>query len=168
MRLNKWKSSTGLTSRIQIAVILLLVILFLVILLVTLGTHPGDTLDYQAGAMQSSDRYVAIILALLGAVSYGIADFLGGLAARRIGTSRTAATTQLLAAIAASLVLLIEGSGLPIDTYLFRALGAGLCYAFAVSVLYFGFANGHIGVVAPVCGLFSILIPCGAEHPSPG
>jgi drug/metabolite transporter (DMT)-like permease len=102
-------------------------------------------------------------IALGGALAYGVADFLGGLAARRIGTPSTVLLTQLIAAGTTFSFLAAAGAPIPIDRPLFMALSAGFAYAFAVTQLYTGFAYGRISIVAPLCGILSVTVPTIAE-----
>ena len=103
------------------------------------------------------------MLALVGALSYGMGDFLGGLASRRIGPTHTAAVVQLLAASATFAFMLIDGEACRSKATCFKSLCAGVCYAVAVAMLYYGLANGSFSVIAPLSGLISISVPAIAE-----
>jgi len=105
----------------------------------------------------------AVTAALLGAVAYGTGDFLGGRASLRLSTPLAVAIAQTVAVTyMATLFIRAEGSP-PGALALYAGLLAGLAYAAGLMLLYHGFAHGRIGIVAPLCGLFAILIPLGGD-----
>ena len=131
--------------------------------LLIVGLPPDLAFADQSSLTSGSVRLATIMLALVGALSYGMADFLGGLASRRIGPTHAAAVVQVLAASAAFAFMLIDGGSVPIQGDLFKSLCAGVCYAAAVAMLYYGLANGSFSVIAPLSGLISISVPAIAE-----
>lgn len=101
---------------------------------------------------------IGIVLALVAAVGYGAADFVGGLTARRISPWAVALVGQLaggLAMLAAGLYL--PGLARPADFA--WALMAGLGSAVGTVFLYRGLARSRMGVVAPVSGVGAALVP---------
>lgn len=102
---------------------------------------------------------MAPVLALLSAVAYGAADFLGGMAARKatavaaVVVSQTAGLILLLLA----LPLLPETIVNPIDI----AWGAvaGLAGGSGVALLYRALALGPMSVVAPLTAVFAATVP---------
>lgn len=100
-----------------------------------------------------------LVLALLSAVVYGTADFLGGLAARR---TAALAATVVAQGVGFALVLLalplFPGGPLAGATALWGA-AAGVTGGAGVALLYYGFAVGRVSVVAPVTAVCSITIP---------
>lgn len=98
------------------------------------------------------------VLGLLGAFVYGSADFLGGLAARRIGPLRTTAIGAV-----AGLVLLLIALPLVGGTWSTAALGwgalSGLAGAVAVALLYACLAIGPMSILSPLTALVSALVP---------
>ena len=100
----------------------------------------------------------AAFVALLGALIYGSADFLGGLAARRL---RSIVVTAVAAA--AGLVLLfaayplIGGAWIPADI----AWGAlsGLTGAVAIMLLYACLAIGPMSILSPLTAVVSAIAP---------
>jgi len=106
---------------------------------------------------------VAALLALFSAANYGIGDFCGGLAARRIP-----ATTVLLWSHLLGLVLLlaatlfVAGDATPGDVVI-GAVG-GLCGAAGVGLLYKGLAVGQMSVIAPITALLSAAVPVVAGY----
>lgn len=101
---------------------------------------------------------IGIVLALVAAVGYGTADFVGGLTARRASPWAVALAGQLaggLAMLAAGLTL--PGQARPADFA--WALVAGVGSAVGTVFLYRGLARGRMGVVAPVSGVGAALVP---------
>jgi uncharacterized membrane protein len=101
---------------------------------------------------------VAIALSLLSALSYGIADFLGGLFSRRISPWRVAVVGQTSAAVctfAAGLLVVGDPNGVDLLWGATGGLGGGLGVVF----LYRGFASGRMSVVAPISAVGAALVP---------
>ncbi|MGI9609015.1 MAG: EamA family transporter [Acidimicrobiia bacterium] len=100
-----------------------------------------------------------VLLALGAALSWGTADFLGGLAARRGGQVNAvtlgAQTTGLVSFI--PIALLIGGSMTMVDFW--WALGCGCSAGLAIFLLYYGFTKTHTGVVAPTAAILTAGIP---------
>ena len=105
----------------------------------------------------------AVSAALMGAVAYGAGDFAGGRAALRLSTFSAVAIAQTVAMALMLQQFLSDGGDVPSDDLLKLSLVAGLAYSMGLMLLYHGFAHGRIGIVAPLCGLFGILIPLGGE-----
>lgn len=101
---------------------------------------------------------VAISLALAGAVVYGIADFLGGVAAGRWRALVVAAVSQAVGGVVlVPVALAVSGSPTTADL-LFGGL-AGISGALGVTLYYRGLALGPMGVVAPVASVVGALVP---------
>ena len=113
---------------------------------------------------------IAVALALLGAVSYGVSDFIGGLASRRTSVwpvAFLACTGGFLCALL--LASAVPGNPRPQDFAwgFVSGLGSGAGVAF----LYRGLAGGRMGVVAPVSGVGATALPVligvlGGERPA--
>ncbi|MET0641325.1 MAG: DMT family transporter [Jiangellaceae bacterium] len=101
---------------------------------------------------------IGIVLALMAAVGYGAADFVGGLTARRVSPWAVALAGQLAGGLAMLAVgPSLPGQGRPADFA--WALMAGLGSAVGTVFLYRGLARGRMGVVAPVSGVGAALVP---------
>lgn len=99
------------------------------------------------------------LFALMAAVIYGAADFLGGMVARRASTLAAVIATQ-----GAGLALLLLGTPLMLNATVTRAdIGygalAGLTGSIGVGLLYRGLAMGPMSVVAPVTAVCAVVIP---------
>ncbi|MDQ4104621.1 MAG: EamA/RhaT family transporter [Actinomycetota bacterium] len=114
---------------------------------------------------------MAALFALSAAVSFGVADFAGGLAARRT----SALTVTLLVQLAGSAVLLPALALLPGHLSTAAAVSgaiAGLAGSFGLLLYLRGLAVGPMGVVAPLSALIGAGLPFGVgvltgERPPP-
>jgi drug/metabolite transporter (DMT)-like permease len=102
---------------------------------------------------------MAVLLALVCALCYGVSDFSGGLAARAV-----AATTVVVISNGLSLVLAVAAVALlPGSTYNAADMGwgvaAGVVGLFGVVLLYRGLAMGPMSVVAPLTAVLSAMLP---------
>ena len=102
---------------------------------------------------------MALVLALLSAVFYGTADFLGGFAARRAPTLAATVWAQGIGFGVALLALPLFPGVLPSAVEALWGVGAGLTGGLGVAMLYHGFAVGRVSVIAPVTAVCSIAIP---------
>lgn len=113
---------------------------------------------------------IAVVLAVLGAVAYGVSDFIGGLASRRTSVWPVA----LLACVGAFLSAVVLAwvlPGVPRTQDVVWGLVAGLGSGAGTAFLYRGLAGGRMGVVAPVSGVGATVIPVligvlGGERPA--
>jgi drug/metabolite transporter (DMT)-like permease len=113
---------------------------------------------------------VTVLLSLLAAASYGLADFNGGWASKRVGAWVIALSAQLGGSVVTLVVALLAG-GHPTSVDLAWAGLAGLGNGFGTAFLYRGLSAGRMGVVAPVSGVGSAVVPVAAgvligERPS--
>lgn len=101
---------------------------------------------------------MAIVLSLISALAYGIADFLGGIFAKKASSWQVAIVGQSTSAVCAfAAVLFIDGSPTGHDL-MFGAL-AGLGGGFGVAFLYRGLSTARMGVVAPLSAIGAALLP---------
>lgn len=98
------------------------------------------------------------VLSLSGALVYGAADFLGGLAARRLGA-------VLATAVAAIAGLVVLGAALPVlggewspEAVAWGAV-SGVTGALAISLLYASLAIGPMSILSPLTALVSAITP---------
>ena len=101
---------------------------------------------------------MSVILSLLAALSYGLADFAGGLASRRASAWSVALVAQAAGTVLLLAVGLIVG-GSPDRTDLAWGVVAGVGNGFGTAFLYRGLASGRMGVVAPVSGVCAAVLP---------
>ena len=101
---------------------------------------------------------MALLFALLTAVTYGAGDFCGGLAARRQPAIRVTLVSQLFGTLV--LVVLVPAlGGEPSADVLLTGAVAGLAGACAVTVFYRAMGVGAMSVIAPVSALTAAALP---------
>lgn len=93
---------------------------------------------------------MAALLALAGALGWGIGDFFGGLAARRLRVLAVLAVSQAVGLVGVSIWAIASGDSLPGIRELLPAAGAGISAMIGLAALYRGFAIGAMGIVAPI------------------
>lgn len=113
---------------------------------------------------------MAALLALGAAVAYGVGDFLGGVASRRVPPTAVVLWSHVVGlALLAGLAPLLGGDITP------RAMAvgavAGLAGGGGVALFYRALAVGSMTVVAPVAALLSAAVPvlaglASGEHPT--
>ena len=101
---------------------------------------------------------IGITLALLAAVGYGTADFVGGAGARRAPTMSIVFTGQVAGGVAMLLVG-FASPGTPTPTHAAWALLAGLGSAAGSIFLLRGLSRGRMAVVAPTSAVGAAVLP---------
>ncbi|MCW2755635.1 MAG: protein of unknown function transrane [Marmoricola sp.] len=113
---------------------------------------------------------MTVVLSLIAAACYGLADFVGGVSSRRSSVW----PVGLLACgggLVGSIGIALCTHGAPTSTDFAWALLAGAGGGIGTVFLYRGLATGRMGVVAPVSGVGAVLLPLlagllGGERPS--
>jgi len=98
-----------------------------------------------------------IALALASSLVWGVADFLGGVFARRAPLTAVTVVSQTAGFVALLVWLAFRGFSVGSASFGFGALG-GLCSAVGLSAFYKGLAVGTMSIVSPVAA-------CGAVVP---
>ncbi len=98
-------------------------------------------------------------LAVLSALVYGCADFLGGKATRRSAAATVTASSQLagLSVLAIGIVI-VAGEGPTLRVLAFGAV-AGLAGAVGIILLYAALAQGTMSIVSPVTAVTAAIVP---------
>lgn len=114
---------------------------------------------------------VTIVLGIAAAISYGTADFIGGLLARRSGVLSVVLLSQAAGLVELGLALAL-GSGHPTPRDLGLGAVAGVGGGLGIALLYGGLAAGRMSVVAPTTAVMAAVIPllfglATGERPSP-
>src|SRR3954471_24406543 len=92
---------------------------------------------------------VAVLLALLTAVTYGVANYLGPLVARRVALGGLLVVGQTASLAGASVLLAVRG-GTTDRTGLLLGVAAGVINGAALASFYTAAARGPISIVAPI------------------
>jgi drug/metabolite transporter (DMT)-like permease len=114
---------------------------------------------------------VTVALSLLAAVSYGLADFSGGIFSRRASAWSVALMAQIGGGLLV-LVIALLGDGTLTGSDLAWTLLAGIGNGFGTAFLYRGLSSGRMGVVSPISGVGAVLVPVAVglltgERPDP-
>jgi uncharacterized membrane protein len=104
---------------------------------------------------------VTVLLALAGAVFYGLSDFFGGLFSRRTSAWAVALVASLAGAVFVfAAALFIDGD--PTRRDMLWGVAAGIGNGFGTAFLYRGLAGGRMGVVAPISAIGAAVVPVAA------
>ena len=114
---------------------------------------------------------MSVVLALLGALTYGVADFAGGLASRR-APALTVVFCGQAASLALAAVLLVVLPGRFDPPSIAWGAAAGLVGGIALLLFYRTLSIGSMTVVAPLTAVMSAVVPVAAglllgERPAP-
>jgi drug/metabolite transporter (DMT)-like permease len=97
-------------------------------------------------------------LALTAAAAYGVADFLGGVAARRAAVTAVVLWSHVVGLATMLLVAPLVGGRISVQGLMVGA-AAGLIGAIGVTIFYRALALGAMSVVAPITALLSAAVP---------
>ena len=106
-----------------------------------------------------STALIAIVLALVAAVMWGVSDFAGGLLGRRAPILGVLIATQAVGFVIAATITGLRGEPTMVGQDLWLALGGAVLGAMGVSSLYQGLAVGRMGIVAPVAAVLTAVTP---------
>lgn len=104
----------------------------------------------------------AIVLALVSAVLYGAADFVGGLTSRRASTLAVVVVSQFAGALLVLALLPLLPAATVIRADMTWGAVAGLAGGAGVALLYRALAIGTMSVVAPTTAVCAVVIPVAA------
>jgi uncharacterized membrane protein len=101
---------------------------------------------------------MAVVLALLSALMYGLSDFVGGLVSRRVSAWSAAVVGQASSTVCTALAALFV-AGTPTAGHFAWGAAAGISGGVGTAFLYRGLSSGRMGVVAPVSAVGSAVVP---------
>jgi len=96
---------------------------------------------------------------MFSALAWGIGDFGGGLASRRVPSATVVLWAQGFGGLIAAAVAIARGEVLPDLHDAAWGMAGGAFGAMALTAFYHGLATGRIGVVAPVAAVLGAAIP---------
>ena len=102
---------------------------------------------------------MAALLALLSSLSWGTSDFMGGLAARRVGSVRVLAVSYPSGAVLITFLALVIVPGQWSWSTVTIGLVAGVVGALAIGLLYAALSRGQMGIVSPITAVLSGAVP---------
>lgn len=101
---------------------------------------------------------LAVIFGFSGALVFGCADFIGGLASRRLNPYLVTWLAALTGFVGVSIVALIAGGELTLEAIMWGAL-SGLAGSIAIVMLYAALAIGPMSILSPLGALVSAAVP---------
>jgi drug/metabolite transporter (DMT)-like permease len=99
----------------------------------------------------------AVVLALFSSLSFGVADFLGGLASRRLALLTVLLLSQAVGLAGIAAVVAARAEAAPGWSFVPLALLAALLGTIAIAALYRGLAVGAMSVVAPIAATAAVV-----------
>lgn len=104
---------------------------------------------------------MSVVLALLASLTYGAADFLGGLMGRKVPVLTVVLWSQSAGLVLATLAAVVfPAESVGVSDFWWGA-GAGLVGTMGLFYLYKGLAEGRMAVVSPVTALVGAVVPLG-------
>lgn len=104
---------------------------------------------------------LVVVIGLVGALIFGSADFLGGLAAKRISSIRVTALAAVTGLVALLLALPLIGGTWSAEAVLYGGL-SGIAGAGAIVLLYACLAIGPMSILSPLTAVVSAIVPMTA------
>ena len=101
---------------------------------------------------------LAVLLAVASSLSYGVSDFVGGLATRAAPVLRVCAVTLPVSLAVEAGLLLVLGARWPASALAWGA-AAGVASSAAFALLYQSLALGPMGILSPVTAVVSAVLP---------
>lgn len=102
---------------------------------------------------------MAALLALLSSLAWGTSDFLGGLAARRVGAIRVLAVSYPAGAVLITVLAWLVIPGQVSWPVVGIGVIAGSVGALAIGLLYAALSRGQMGIVSPITAVLSGAVP---------
>ncbi|NBR93401.1 MAG: EamA family transporter [Actinobacteria bacterium] len=114
---------------------------------------------YCALTQENTRSLVGPLLALISSATWGVADFLGGLASRKTQIARVLPISYLSGAIAVTIFafFLIPGE-INQDSFIYGFFAAFFGVP-AIALLYIALSRGPMGIVSPITALMAGLVP---------
>lgn len=99
----------------------------------------------------------ALLLAFASSISWGIADFLGGLTSRRLPVLNVLLASQGVGLVLIGLFMLIRWESPPGGDFVLWAPLSGVAGVIGLAAFYRGLAVGNMGVVAPISATAAVV-----------
>ncbi|WP_278184944.1 DMT family transporter [Mycobacterium talmoniae] len=110
-------------------------------------------------------------MALVSAANFGVSDFVGGLASRRVVALRVVLVSTPVAMVLLGVLAVVEGGPITAEAVIWGALG-GISQALGIWWFYAALGSGPIAVVSPLSAVVDAAVPVGVgvalgERPGP-
>lgn len=106
-----------------------------------------------------STNFFGVFLALTSALTYGSADFFGGVATKKNNSYAVLSISSLVGVILMLVLALLKKENFPDTESIIWASLAGLTGAVGLGILYYGLASGDPIIVSPVSGIAGASLP---------
>jgi len=104
-----------------------------------------------------TQQTLAIALSLSASIAWGVSDFLGGQASRRIPVLWVVAVSYPTGLVLIAIVALVAGGSLSAGEVAI-AMGGGVCGAAAISLFYSAMAIGPVSIISPLVSM-GVVVP---------
>lgn len=113
---------------------------------------------------------IGAVLALLSAIGYGVSDFVGGIASRRVAALRVVLVSYPVAMVLLAAIAFVVGGQVSTPAMVWGAL-CGVSQAFGIWWFYAALAAGPMSLVSPLTAILVAGVPVGVgvalgERPS--
>lgn len=105
---------------------------------------------------------LAVVLGLISGLSWGVADFLGGIASRRAAVLTVVALSQTVGLALAVVALAVMRPEVPPASEIAFAASAGVCGVIGLVAFYRAMSVGSISLIAPISAL-GALVPLAVD-----
>ena len=102
---------------------------------------------------------MAVLFALISSLSWGTADFLGGLASRRVGSLRVLSVSYPAGGVLITILALLVVPGVLSSESMWVGVTSGAVGALGMGLLYAALAQGQMGIVSPITAVLSGAVP---------
>ena len=102
---------------------------------------------------------MAVLFALISSLSWGTADFLGGLASRRVGSLRVLSVSYPAGGVLITILALLVVPGVLSSESVWVGVTSGAVGALGMGLLYAALAQGQLGIVSPITAVLSGAVP---------
>ncbi|MEO6501226.1 MAG: DMT family transporter [Jatrophihabitantaceae bacterium] len=101
---------------------------------------------------------MAVLFALLAAAAYGVSDFVGGLASRRIPAVTVLLASYPIGTVLMAAALPVYGGPISASTLVW-SLGGGVAGLVGIGLLYTALGQAPMNVISPVTAVMSAVVP---------
>ena len=102
---------------------------------------------------------MGVLLALISSLTWGVADFMGGLASRKAGPVHVLSVSYPAGAVVLTAIAILVIPGQLSTEVLIWGASAGVVGAVAIGLLYAALSRGPMGIVSPVTAVMAGAVP---------
>ena len=102
---------------------------------------------------------MGVLLALISSLTWGVADFMGGLASRKAGPVHVLSVSYPAGAVVLTAIAILVIPGQLSTEVLMWGASAGVVGAVAIGLLYAALSRGPMGIVSPVTAVMAGAVP---------